>query len=945
MADPAPPRAPVRLLLAGPVRGAYGALLKRVSTVATKAAGGGGGTGGTGGGGSGPAFDALLCVGEFFAPGEDGGGEDSGVPAELQALLSSAGAAAAPDQPQQLPPNLPPIIAFCSPPTGRGAAATLAAIEAAGPGAPLRYLGSGAAAAGGGIAEVAGLSVAFLARAGAPPGGATGAAAVAADDAAAAAAAAARAAVEAHEGEVDLLLTCEWPAGVLLGLPPPEPAAAPDAAAAAAAPPPPPPPPGDLPPAIAAAAEAAFRGTGPAVGSPGPAALADLARPRYHIVPGDAAALRLRTAPPAVAAGDAAQGGDASAAAARGLWYARPPYASRDLGAGARATRFLALAPVGNAAKAKFLHALALVPAHALPPEQLAAVPAGATPSPYELLQQHVAQQQQQQQQQRGTKRPADAAAEAADGSAWRWQQRGVGGAGNDRNKRGRGPNEGAAPAAPGGGGGVVPWGAAGVVKDPSRTVFVRNLPPGVTYAQVEAFFASGTGVAVEDVRRFLQQQQAAAGGAEAGGGNGPPPNHNNNNHNSSVGARLHSWAHVQMATREGAAAALGLSGQQLNGRELTVEPANTPREPRAPGAAAAGGATTAPRRPPHPPRHAPAPSGQPVADCWFCLSSDRADPSLVASVGEEAYVALDKGPVPPPPPHGLGDHALVVPIEHYASLASMPPAAAAEAARFLAALRRRAEALEGGAAAAPEEGPRCLVGFERFVTLRGRGGNHCHVNAVSVPRARAGGAAEVFMSLAEQMGLPRETPAPEGEEEVEAEEQAAQQQQQGGEKEEDGAAAAAAAAKAAAAGEGGGGDGADAPPAAAAAAAAAATSARRPRPRFGWRAVPAGEGAAAGAPCPRALLEAVGGNPRREYFLALLPDGSGLVRPVAPGERVPMNLGRAALAELLGAPERAEWQACVLAPGDGPDGEAAAVAAFKASFAAFDPAAAAAAE
>jgi hypothetical protein len=109
---------------------------------------------------------------------------------------------------------------------------------------------------------------------------------------------------------------------------------------------------------------------------------------------------------------------------------------------------------------------------------------------------------------------------------------------------------------------------------------------------------------------------------------------------------------------------------------------------------------------------------------------------------------------------------------------------------------------------------------------------------------------------------------------------------------------------------------------------------------------VPAGEGAAAGAPCPRLLLEAVGGNPRREYFLALLPDGSGLVRPVAPGERVPMNLGRAALAELLGCPERAEWQACVLAPsgggGDGPDGEAAAVAAFKASFAAFDPTAAA---
>jgi hypothetical protein len=912
MADPAPPPAPVRLLLAGPVRGAFGALLKRVSAVATKAGGGGGASGNA------PAFDALLCVGEFFAPAGQGeeDGTDGAVPPELQALLArgsrgegTAAAATATDPAAPLPPNLPPIIAFCSPPTGRGAAATLAAIEAAGPDAPLRYLGSSGGGGGGGVADVAGLSVAFLARAGAPPGGATGAAAVAADEAAAAAAAAARTAVEAHEGEVDLLLTCEWPAGVLLGLPPP--AAAEAAAgggdAAAAAPVPAPAAPGDLPPAIAAAAEAAFRGTGPAVGSRGPADLADLARPRYHVVPGDAAALRL-----------GASGGDAPAAAARGLWYARPPYASRDLGAGPRATRFLALAPVGNPAKAKFLHALALVPAaRLLPPDQLSAVPAGATPSPYELLRQH----DQQQQQQRGTKRPADAGAgEDADGSAWRWQQRGVGGAAANNNKRARGgPGDGGAAAA-------VPWGAAGVVKDPSRTVFVRNLPPNVTYAEVEAFFASGTGVPVEDIRRFLQQPPGGGAGGgggagESGGGAGGAGG--GNGYNPSSSARLHSWAHVQMATSEGAAAALGLSGQQLGGRELGVEPANQPREPRAPsaaGAAAGGGAgpTAAPRRQQQHQqhqRHAPPPSGQPVADCWFCLSSDRADPSLVASVGEEAYVALDKGPVPPPPPQGFGDHALVVPIEHYASLASMPSAAAAEAARFLAALRRRAEGLGGGGEAAA---PRCLVGFERFVTLRGRGGNHCHINAVSVPRDRAERAAEVFMSLAERMGLPRETPAPPPvDEEGEG--------QEGGDKAGDKAGASASAA----AGDGGEGG------------AAAAAPARRPRPRFGWRPVSAGEGAAAGAPCPRALLEAVGGNPRREYFLALLPDGSGLVRPVAPGERVPMNLGRAALAELLGCPERAEWQACVLAPGDGPDGEAAAVAAFKASFAPFDPTAA----
>jgi hypothetical protein len=50
-------------------------------------------------------------------------------------------------------------------------------------------------------------------------------------------------------------------------------------------------------------------------------------------------------------------------AGGKGVFYARAPYMNKDLGAGAHATRFIGLAPVGNAAKQKFLHALALVPA------------------------------------------------------------------------------------------------------------------------------------------------------------------------------------------------------------------------------------------------------------------------------------------------------------------------------------------------------------------------------------------------------------------------------------------------------------------------------------------------------------------------------------------------------------------------------------------------------
>ena len=50
----------------------------------------------------------------------------------------------------------------------------------------------------------------------------------------------------------------------------------------------------------------------------------------------------------------------------------------------------------------------------------------------------------------------------------------------------------------------------------------------------------------------------------------------------------------------------------------------------------------------------------------------------LVASVGEEMYVALDKGPINP-------SHCLVIPIEHYASLAALLAAAATVAGTYLA--------------------------------------------------------------------------------------------------------------------------------------------------------------------------------------------------------------------------------------------------------------------
>ncbi|PNW80996.1 hypothetical protein CHLRE_07g338700v5 [Chlamydomonas reinhardtii] len=145
------------------------------------------------------------------------------------------------------------------------------------------------------------------------------------------------------------------------------------------------------------------------------------------------------------------------------------------------------------------------------------------------------------------------------------------------------------------------------------------------------------------------------------------------------------------------------------------------------------------------------------------------------------------------------------------------------------------------------------LVAFERHLSLRNKGGNHCHINVLGVTPEAGRRAGEAFRSAAAAAGYQLEhIPAP-----------------------------------------------------------------------------PRGTG-------PDELLKqlktAVGG-PDSEYFMALLPDGSRLVRPLMRGERWPMALGREVLADLAGAPERASWKACALTPEE----EAGRVERFKQLFKPYD--------
>lgn len=412
------------------------------------------------------------------------------------------------------------------------------------------------------------------------------------------------------------------------------------------------------------------------------------------------------------------------AAGGGGVFFAREPYRNPR----AHVTRFIGLGGVGNKDKQKWLHALGLVAATGMPPTALHQQPPDTTQSPYNV--------------------PVVAAGAATDAgdefnhSQLRWEE--------PKAKKARM--------------------AANVDRRPiqgdvDKTVYVKNLAFRADEGALAEFFAQCGDLV--DLR---------LGRGDDG--------------------RSRGFCHVAYISEEGAARALQLSESSFFGRDIVVEMAKS-EEVRG----AERDAKRAAGRPPMPP-----PTG-----CWFCLSNDK-DAHLVASIATESFVSMDKGGVVP-------DHCQVVPVEHVPSFAAMSPSTAEEVFKYIAAIRQCFAAGGGGspvqapavgegapevsevqAEVEAEEGadekgegtesykdagggdrdeaggrstddgtvatrgsPRDLVVFERHLALRSKGGNHCHMNCVPVPRARASKARKIFEQAAQRLNFEWEViPPPE---------------------------------------------------------------------------------------------------------------------------------------------------------------------------------------
>ncbi|KAL1916272.1 uncharacterized protein VTP21DRAFT_5889 [Calcarisporiella thermophila] len=132
---------------------------------------------------------------------------------------------------------------------------------------------------------------------------------------------------------------------------------------------------------------------------------------------------------------------------------------------------------------------------------------------------------------------------------------------------------------------------------------------------------------------------------------------------------------------------------------------------------------------------------------CWFCLANPNLAKHLIVNIGEEIYLTLAKGPLIDSAGDAHvpgGGHALIVPISHTPGFQQIPSESrvemVAEIEKYKSALRNLYEA--HGCA---------MVIYE---VCRGTKGMHAHLQAVPIPKEKAGNVEEAFRSEGAKAGM-----------------------------------------------------------------------------------------------------------------------------------------------------------------------------------------------
>jgi hypothetical protein len=125
---------------------------------------------------------------------------------------------------------------------------------------------------------------------------------------------------------------------------------------------------------------------------------------------------------------------------------------------------------------------------------------------------------------------------------------------------------------------------------------------------------------------------------------------------------------------------------------------------------------------------------------CWFCLSNPAARKHLIVDIGDEAYVALAKGPL-------TADHIIIVPIEHVSSTTSMSSLSeplSAEIINFM----HWANTLQPGKQSI-------------FFRLASNPSHHMHIQGISIDSSKIGSFLEFLTAFSAKFGFKFEKPEP----------------------------------------------------------------------------------------------------------------------------------------------------------------------------------------
>ena len=135
------------------------------------------------------------------------------------------------------------------------------------------------------------------------------------------------------------------------------------------------------------------------------------------------------------------------------------------------------------------------------------------------------------------------------------------------------------------------------------------------------------------------------------------------------------------------------------------------------------------------------------MESCWFCLANPKLEKHLIASIGNEIYATLAKGPVVSSADKlGVpgGGHVILVPVTHYPTFDKVPVETrvevVAEIEKYKKALRELFD----------EHGQDMLV----FELSRQTFYGHAHIQVVPIPKDRSSTIEEVAQQAAQEQGF-----------------------------------------------------------------------------------------------------------------------------------------------------------------------------------------------